>query len=302
VLLALLTAVALATPAIASEGATAAGAAAPVESASLPAPVIRKVASRPTTELVRTAAQGESAPPPPPPPASWTSPGASAWTTPPPAGTTWSAPAPVPYPAQPVRTLPAAPMTAAPAAAVPLGQRCWSGCGLPCESGVSAWHVRGWGGYAFYAGTDTPESCGYFGVDLGRTFCGCWGLDAFYRRSSGQFTRTNALFGEQKDGGYVNHIGVKFTWENSIGGSRFYYWAGVGPEYFWTEQYIVNDSGLGFYGEIGVGYVISKNFRVLAGLDVHGDYTDVTRRNAAQAGEKRWLWTLAPVVGLQIDF
>ncbi len=264
-------------------------------------------------------------PPPPPPPAAPTpyQPGFDSWSTPAaPSGAVAPAPrligstapaAPTYTQSQPVS--PSGPPTvtyvdqpAAPPAPVltsPLQSGQWNGCGLPCANGISTWHVRGVVGRAFFSGTDAPEDCGYAGVDVGRTFCGCWGLDAFYRWNSGQFHRlTNGQAGldgaEFSEG--MHHVGMKLTYESSFGNSKFFWWGGAGPEYFWSEGYDVNDTGFGIYAELGIGYVVNRSFRIRAGINVHGLDTDITRRDPADDGQSRWLWVLAPVVQLEIDF
>jgi hypothetical protein len=247
--------------------------------------------------------------------------GQGGWTTPPsgslqdapvPVTTTWSAPAapPMPAPGPVVQATPYAqtPYAAAPAAPqapttsryAPPGERCYSGCGLPCADGISQWHVRGVLGYAFAFGDDPPNECLYWGLDLGRTFCGCWGLDLFYRYHSGQFDRAN-LPQPTKDGGEWHHVGAKFTYEFGFGG-RWYGWAGIGPEYWWTNDFLNDDSGFGVFGELGVGYVINQSWRVRAGVNVHGLDTDVTRENPANDGQSRWLWFVAPVIEVEFSF
>lgn len=239
--------------------------------------------------------------------------GSSGWTTPPAGGSvqpapvpitsTWSAPA---APAQAVvgatPAQPAAPPCAPPPApmAAP-AERTWSGCALPCADGISMWHVRGVIGEAFSFGEDPIDNCLYWGGDIGRTFCGCWGLDAFYRYHSGQLDRNNP--GDPiKDGGSWNHVGVKVTFEGQIGSSKFYWWAGVGPEYFWTQDYLNDDDGFGVFGEAGLGYLLSRNLRLRLGVNVHGMDTDVTRELPADDGESRWLWVVAPVAEVEFSF
>lgn len=227
---------------------------------------------------------GAGSPPPPPPPD-----GSLAV-----AGQPSMAPCPAPCP----------PVAAAPAImgrrVVP--QRTYSGCGLPCEQGISMWHVRGVVGRAFFEGTDPAEDCTYFGTDVGRTFCGCWGLDAYYRYNSGRFTRDVAA-GRFLDGGEWHHIGAKFTYEKGFGtNSRFFGWGGIGGGYFWTDKYIANDSGPEVFGEAGVGYILNKNWRIRAGVNVHGMDTEVTRRLPVDDGQSRWLWILAPVAEVEADF
>ena len=187
----------------------------------------------------------------------------------------------------------AAPVAAprcAPAPCAPL-------CGLPCESGEASWHVRAVGGVATWAGDDPGNPCTYLGADIGRTLCGCWGIDAFYRTQSARFDRDPAGL----DGGDIHHLGVKATYERSLGG-RFYAWGGVGPEYFWTSDYLDDDSGFGAFGEAGLGFVLNRTWRARLGVNVHGFDSDVARRSPADDGRSRWLWVIAPVAGLEIDF
>ncbi len=204
------------------------------------------------------------------------------------------APAPPAYPAATRRvfTRPAAMSAGA----------CAPSCGLPCMSGISQWHVRGVLGYVFYEGDDPASSCEYWGVDVGRTFCGCWGLDAYYRWNSGKFRRSDPDSNITRDGGDMHHVGLKLTMERSLGSSRFYWWAGVGAGWFWTEDLLDDDDGFEGYAEVGLGYAFSRNVRVRAGLNVHGLDTTATRRNPADDGESRWLWLLAPVVELEFSF
>jgi hypothetical protein len=160
-------------------------------------------------------------------------------------------------------------------------------------------------GVAFGVGDDPPEECIYWGADVGRTFCGCWGLDAFYRYHSGTYDRNNPGDPTEptKDGGETHHIGAKFTFERSFGSrSRIYGFAGLGPEYWWTNKYLDNDSGFGGFGEIGVGYLINQNFRVRAGLNMHAIDSAVTRENPADDGDSRFLWIIAPVIEGELDF
>lgn len=192
--------------------------------------------------------------------------------------------------------------TAAPAAAVPLSQRCWSGCGLPCEDGISSWHVRLVGGWPLYEGTDTPDPCSYWGVDLGRTHCGCWGYDLYYRMSGCKFDREGYADNITRDGGLYHHIGGKLTWETSIASSKFYVWTGLGAGYYFTTDFEDDSEGFELYGELGVGYVINQTFRVRVGVNVHGGDTDTGRLSVLDEGRDRWLWLIAPVAELEIDF
>jgi hypothetical protein len=253
--------------------------------------------------------------------------GQGGWTTPPAGGSvqpapvpvtsTWSSPPPPPPPAAAAPVVSATPYTTTyvPSTTYPATQpyapqpyqapaaapaRCWSGCGLPCSDGLSQWHVRAGIGYAFYEGDDPASECLYWGFDLGRTFCGCWGLDLFYRYHSGQFPREGGPITE--DGGSFHHVGVKATFERPFGSSRFYWFVGLGPEFFWTEDFINDDEGFGIFAEVGVGYVINQTFRVRAGLDLHAIDTDVGRLNPADDGDSRWLLVIAPTIGIEIAF
>lgn len=201
----------------------------------------------------------------------------------------------------------ALPLEAPPYAARPSAQEtcgatpCAPICGLPCESGRGGWHVRALGGYGFSLGEDPANPCNYFGGDIGYTLCGtkcgCWGIDAFYRTQSPRFERDPG--GE--DGGDFHFVGVKLTYERSIHG-RWYGWAGAGPEHFWTDGYLDDDSGFGVFAEAGIGYMLSCSWRLRAGVEVHGLDTDVGRQSTADDGQSRWLWLVAPVVGLEFDF
>ncbi|MDJ0972941.1 MAG: hypothetical protein QNJ98_00600 [Planctomycetota bacterium] len=231
-------------------------------------------------------------PPPPPPPASDLS--VSDLQAPPPAGAT----APAPVFVGPSTSI-ADPCAPCPPAAAPAPI---SSCNLPCTEGTSMWHIRGLGGFVVYEGDDPGDNCGYWGVDFGRTFCGCWGLDVFYRWNSGTFDRATAL-GPAEDGGDWHHFGVKITYEGQFAtNSRLFWWVGLGPEYFTTDGYDDDDSGFGVYAEAGIGYFVNRNFRIRAGVGIHGVDTDVGRENPADDGEKRWLWIIGPHIGVEVNF
>ena len=186
------------------------------------------------------------------------------------------------------------------------GERTWNCCGLPCESGISMWQFGVVAGGCFYFGEDAGEPCSYAGINFGRTFCGCWGLDLFYRWHSGRFER-DLPNGQTFDDGTEwpdgwHHIGIKFNYGRSISGSRFYWFVGAGPEYWWTEGYIDDDSGFGIYAEAGIGYRISQNFSVQAAVMAHGMDTEVTRKNPLDDGDSRWMWVVAPTVGVHVHF
>jgi len=234
-----------------------------------------------TPSPVSTPGMAAGSPPPPPPP------------------TTMGGSTPTVRYATPTATTTYA---AAPVAATSLAGRCWTGCGLPCEDGISKWHARLVGGWPFFVGDDDPEPCSYWGVDLGRTHCGCWGYDLYYRMSGCKFDREGYPDGITKDGGIVHHLGGKLTWDRSIASSRFYFWVGLGAGYYWTSDYLEDSDGFEVYGELGLGYVISETFRIRAGLNAHGADTNTGRRYYADRGESRWLWLLAPVVELEVNF
>ena len=107
----------------------------------------------------------------------------------------------------------------------------------------------------------------------------------------------------QVDGGVIHHVGVKLTYEKAFGQSKFYGWGGIGPEFWWTQDYMDDDSGFGAFGELGIGYVINRTFRIRAGVNVHW-MPDIAagRFNPADDGEGRSLWLVAPVIEAQIDF
>jgi hypothetical protein len=208
-----------------------------------------------------------------------------------------------PPPPPPATTYPVAPAAQAPAA--PLQQRQWCGCGLPCEYGLSMWHVGIAGGFAFFEGDDAPEGCAYWAAEFGRTFCGCWGLGLFYAYTPAEFDRFVAVgaAGQTVDGGIFHHVGIKFTFEKSIGNSRFYVHGGLGPEFWWSQDFIVDDEGFGLFGEIGVGYVFNRNFRATLGLNGHLMFDCNTGRYfPADDDEGRDLFIWAPVLGIEVHF
>ncbi|MDJ0522288.1 MAG: hypothetical protein QNJ90_09465 [Planctomycetota bacterium] len=227
---------------------------------------------------------------------------ADAPTLPPPPDTSlpvMGAPTAAPTVTQPCPPEPCAPVTTT---QLVTPERTYSGCWPPCNDGISQWHVRGVIGLSFSEGTDDFEDCNYWGVDVGRTFCGCWGLDLYYRYNTGRFSRDEGQ-GVFKDGGTWHHFGAKITFEKAFArSSRFYVWGGVGAGYFTTDDYVNDDSGFEIYGEAGVGYNVSENWRVRAGVNIHGMDTDVTRFSPVNDGDSRWLWIFAPVIQLEGSF
>lgn len=184
------------------------------------------------------------------------------------------------------------------------GPRCWSGCGLPCAEGFQDVHLRGVIGYAFHAGTESGDGNLYMGADVGWTSKCCWGIDAFYRVHCGSFDREIQVPGAARflgeDGGHFNHVGIKATYQRSFGSSRWYGYAGAGPQYFWTDGYLDEDTGIGGFGELGVGYVLKKNWRIRAAVEVLGQSTSAGRLSPADDGEDRLLWFIAPVVQVEL--
>ncbi len=187
---------------------------------------------------------------------------------------------------------------------------CWSGCGLPCEQGITTWNVRAVVGYHVQSGDDTGEPCEYYGIDFGRDLCcPCWGIDGFLRYHEGRYDRIvpgaiGALATtEGEDGGETFHIGVKVTYERSLRNSRWFWWAGAGPEYYWTNDYLDDDSGFGVYGEVGLGYMLSQSWRIRAGINAHW-LPDATygRENPADDGDGRSLLIIAPTISIELDF
>lgn len=185
-----------------------------------------------------------------------------------------------------------------------------SDCRLPCERGCAPWSVRGVYGRGFFVGDDEAEGCSYYGIDIGRTLCRCWGIDAFFRRHSGRFDRAVTttppggapITSTGLDAGYFNHFGLKATQQRSFRGSRLYWWAGLGAEYFWTEDYLNNDDGFGLFGEAGLGFNVSNRWRIRAGVNVHGMDTDAGRLSPADDDQGRWLMVIAPVIQLEASF
>jgi hypothetical protein len=246
--------------------------------------------------------------------------GGDYWTTPPPGG--YSAPV---Y-SQPAATGPCAPPPCAPPPPPPCEPPPCAPpppppCGLPCETGVSNWHVRGVIGFPFQFGTDAGTGCNYWGVDVGTTRCNCWGIDAFFRTAScsddlnqggigptpSPTARVEAVKfdrdGAGEDGGQFNWVGLKATYEHSISpANRIYGWVGAGPEYFWTNDYLHDDDGFGAFVDAGLGWRFASWGALRLGVDLHADYTSVGRQSPSNDGSERWLFTLAPTLGLEIDF
>jgi len=176
-------------------------------------------------------------------------------------------------------------------------------CGLPCADGLSMWHARGVVGIATCAGDDPFEPCTYYGVDIGRTFCGCWGLDLYWRYNSGLFNREPGPAGQAfEDGGEWYHVGAKVTYATAIGGGPFYVWGGAGGGYYWTEKYIANADGPEVFLEAGVGFNLNRNWAIRAGVNVHAMDTDVTRKFPRDDGGSRLLWIVAPVIEIEGRF
>ena len=175
------------------------------------------------------------------------------------------------------------------------------GC-LPCEQGTSAWHVRGVFGWALFSGDDDPTDDAYFGADLGYTSCeGCWGVDLFYRAHAARFTRDVPGTGLVRNDGDFSHLGVKLTYQGSFS-SSFFWWLGVGPEFWWTDGYPRDEDGFGFFLEAGFGVNLSGNARIRAGVNMHGFDTDLERLDPADTDNSRFLLVFSPVVQLELSF
>ena len=181
-------------------------------------------------------------------------------------------------------------------------------CGLPCERGCASWHVRGVVGVAFPLGDDIEgEARLYFGADVGWTSACCWGVDVFYRRHCGQLDREFPVAGAPtligNDGGHFQHVGVKLTYESSINNSPKWSWyVGAGPQFFWADDYLVEDDGIGAFAELGVAYSVNRSLRIRAGVEVLAQDTNVGHTTPALDGESRLVWFVAPVVQAQFDF
>ena len=265
-------------------------AAMPAQSAALqPAP--QTIAAPVAQAQPRLQQYGPGGMPPPPPPPD----GSLPVTGLPAAGTYQAAPTAAPCD-------PCAPVPSATRGVWTVPERCYSGCGLPCAQGISMWHIRPVFGLSNFFGDDEGDPCIYWGVDIGRTFCGCWGLDAYFRYNSGQFTREPVAGVTFDDGGEWYHVGVKFTYDIPFGSSPFSAFAGIGGGYYWTDKYIANDDGPEVFLEGGVAWNLGRNWALRGGVNVHGMDTKVTRRLPANDGESRWLWLVAPVIELEARF
>lgn len=176
-----------------------------------------------------------------------------------------------------------------------------SSVSLPCERRRGRWHARGLGGGTFWFGTDKGDPGWYAGLDLGHTFSGCFGVDAYYRFSSGTFDRTLAG-GRLEDGGGWHHVGLKGTYMSSFSrSSQFFGWIGLGVGWFTAEDYAREDDGFEGYAELGVGYMASRNTRVRLGVMFHAMDTKATREDPARDGTSRLLWIVAPTLSLELD-
>ena len=164
------------------------------------------------------------------------------------------------------------------------------------------WTVRAVGGAAFHFGTDAGDVGAYAGADLGYRLASGWGVAAFYRYELCRFDRTVPT-GLLEDEGNWHHIGLKATFEGPLGfGGRLYAWAGLGGAYSLIENYQADGDGFGGFAELGIGYKLAPNMRAVFGVNVHGIYTSAVRLDAANDEDDRLLWTVAPVIGLEIGF
>jgi hypothetical protein len=182
---------------------------------------------------------------------------------------------------------------------------------MPCyprtSPGTTVWvepwaRLRVLGGYDVQFGEDPGEGCVYLGANVSVPFCAepchSWSVDAFYRTYESQFDRLP----DGKDGGRFHHVGLQVTYRHAFPGTRFFGWIGAGPEFFWTDEYLDDDSGFGAFGEVGVGYALSRHWHVFAGVNLHAFPTDVTREDPADDGDDRWLFVVAPMAGIEFEF
>jgi hypothetical protein len=162
-----------------------------------------------------------------------------------------------------------------------------------------SWHARAVGGWAFRDfGTDAPDDGPHAGVDVGHTWGSGWGVDALYRYSSAKFpVAGNPTLAA--DGGDFHTVGVKLTYEVPIGADcRWRFFAGAGPTYTFSSRFEESGDGFGGFGTLGLGYCLSRQVSLEIAVEGHGFETDVGSRS----GEARWVWSVAPVVGIRFDF
>ena len=173
--------------------------------------------------------------------------------------------------------------------------------GLPCERRQERWHLRPVGGAAFSLGDDSGDGGFYAGVDFGRTFSGCFGVDVFYRYADSRFDR-DVPGGILEDAGGFHNIGIKGTYNASIGGNdQLFWWIGLGVSYFLSTDLQNDDEGVAGYGEVGIGYMLSNTIRIRLGANVHAMDTDAGRFLAANDTKKRLLWIVAPTLSVELD-
>jgi len=172
---------------------------------------------------------------------------------------------------------------------------------LRCERRLASWHLRPVGGGVFPQGDDKGDTGYLAGVDLGRTFSNCFGVDFFYRYVDTSFDR-DVPGGLLQDAGQIHTAGLKLTFNKSLGSnSRMFFWAGLGAGYFTTSGLQHDDEGVAGYGELGLGYLLSDALRIRLGGNVIAMDTDAGRRAAANDRSKRLLWLAAPTLSLELD-
>lgn len=166
----------------------------------------------------------------------------------------------------------------------------------------ASWFVRPVGGYAWRLGSDSGDPGLYAGVDLGHRAVSGWGIAAGYRWAEATFDRLQPG-GWLEDGGGWHHVGLKAVFEKPpCNGRGFYFWSGLGAEYVMATDYEGDANGWGAFAELGVGYAVSERFRLLCGVNAHATRTAAARYDPADDDTERWIFTIAPVLGVELDF
>jgi hypothetical protein len=171
-----------------------------------------------------------------------------------------------------------------------------------CAAG-SAWHARVAGGVLFgVLGTDYPNFGYCAGLDVGHTFPSGFGVDAFYRVQFLSFERSNDPT-LTRDGGHFQHLGMKLTYETDHdSGARVGVYGGIGPTYTWSDNFQSISTGIGGFGEAGVSWRVFDRVHLRFGVEAHAFQTDVGRYDIGNDGHDRWVYTVAPVIGVEFDF
>ncbi len=173
---------------------------------------------------------------------------------------------------------------------------------LPCERRRSRWHARAVGGWTFTAGDESGDSGFLAGVDIGRTFAGCIGVDLYYRYTAQTFDRV-VTGGLLEDAGGFHHVGLVANYQGSFSRtSRFYWYVGLGLGWFMAEDYQRTDSGLEGYFQGGLGYMLTNDMRLRFGLDAFAVETKSGHLRSSADGSSRLLWMFSPTLALEFDF